>query len=70
MIKLIKDDQNGFRKGRNFADNIRLMFDVVDYANSKNISGSVLSVDLCTCLILSSSPLSSQCLNSMDLMTV
>ena len=46
MTKLIKNDQNGFIKGRNIADDIRLMFNVIDYANNEDFSGAVLSVDL------------------------
>ena len=44
LTKLIKDDQNGFIKGRNVANNIQSMCNVIDYA--KNLSGAVLSVDL------------------------
>ena len=44
LTKLIKDDQNGLIKSRNIANDIKLMFDVIDYANSKNIFESVLSV--------------------------
>ena len=47
LPKLIKNDQNGFIKGRNIGDNIRLMLDVIDYANYKNGPGAVLSIDLC-----------------------
>ena len=32
-------------KGRNLAYNIRLMFDVIDYANSKHISEAMLPVN-------------------------
>ena len=46
LTKLIRDDQNGFIKGRNVGDNIRLMFNVIDYANNEDLSGAVLSVDL------------------------
>ena len=46
LTKLIEDDQNGFIKGRNAADNIRLMFNVIDYANNEDLSGAVLPVDL------------------------
>ena len=46
LTKLIRDDQNGFIKDRNVGDNIRLMFNVIDYANDKDLSGAVLSVDL------------------------
>ena len=44
--KLNDADQNGFVKGRNIGDIIRLMFDIVDYTNCKKVSGAVLSVDL------------------------
>ena len=47
MLKLINADQNSFVKGRNIGDNIRLMFDSIDYANWKKVSGAVLSIDLC-----------------------
>ena len=46
LTKLIKDDQNGFTKGRNVGDNIRLMFNVIDYANNEDLSGVVLLADL------------------------
>ena len=46
MTKLIRDDQNGLIKGRNVGDNIRLMFNVIDYADNEDLSGAVLSVDL------------------------
>ena len=46
LTKLIRDDQNGFIKGRNVVNNIRLMFNVIDYANNEDLSGAVLSVDL------------------------
>ena len=46
LTKLIKDDQNGFIKGRNVGDNIRLMFNVIDYANNEDLSGAMLLVDL------------------------
>jgi len=47
LNKLITNDQNGFIKGRNIGDNIRLMFDVIDfYANSKKLSSAILSADL------------------------
>ena len=47
LPKLINADQNGFVKGRNIGDNIRLIFDIIDYANWKKVSGALLSVDLC-----------------------
>ena len=46
LTKLIRDDQNGFIKDRNIGDNIRLMFNVIDFANNEDLSGAVLSVDL------------------------
>ena len=46
LSKLINADQNGFVKGRNIGDNIRLMLDIINYENCKKVSGAVLSVDL------------------------
>ena len=46
LTKLIRDDQIGFIIGRNVGDNIRLMFNVIDYANNKDFSEVVLSVDI------------------------
>ena len=46
LPKLIHYDQNGFIKGRSIGDNIRLIFDIIDYANRKNVPGAVLSIDL------------------------
>ena len=46
LPKLINADQNDFVKGRNIGDNIRLMFDIIDYANWKKVSVAVHSVDL------------------------
>ena len=46
LPSLVSQDQSGFTKGRNIGDNIRLMFDIIDYANCKNVPGAVLSVDL------------------------
>ena len=43
---LIKKEQNGFMKARNIGDNIRLLFDIIDYANHKKMPGPVLLVDL------------------------
>ena len=47
LNKFIKDDQNGFIKARNTAYGIKLMFDVIVNANSKDISGAMLSVISC-----------------------
>ena len=46
LPKLIHYDQRGFIKGRSIGDNIRLIFDIIDYANRKNVPGAVLSIDL------------------------
>ena len=47
LPKLVTSDQNGFIKGRNIGDNIRLMFDIIDYANHKDVPRAILSIDLC-----------------------
>ena len=46
LPKLIHYDQNGFIKGRSIGDNIRLIFDIIEYAKTKNVPGAVLSIDL------------------------
>ena len=51
LSNLINSDQNGLAKGRNIGDNVRLMFDIINYANCKKylvkkVSSAVLSVDL------------------------
>ena len=46
LPSLVNQDQSGFIKGRHIIDNIRLMFDIIDYAKCKNVSGAVLFVDL------------------------
>ena len=43
---LIEKEQNGFMKARNIRDNIRLLFDIIDYANHKKMPGAVLLIDL------------------------
>ena len=47
LPKLVNYNQSGFIRGRNIGDNIRLMFDIIDYANRKKVPGAVLSIDLC-----------------------
>ena len=43
---LIENQQNGFMKARNIGDNIRLLFDIIDYANHEKMPGAVILVDL------------------------
>ena len=45
-IVALSCNRSDFIKGRNIRDNIRLMFNIIDYANCKNVPGAVLSVDL------------------------
>ena len=47
LPKLVNYNWSGFISGRNIGDNIRLMFDIIDYANRKKVPGAVLSIDLC-----------------------
>ena len=47
LPKLINYDQSGFIRGQNIVDNIRLILDIIDYANCKNVPGAVLFLDLC-----------------------
>ena len=47
LPKLVNYNQSGFTRGRNIGDNIRLMLDIIDYANCKKVPGAVLFIDLC-----------------------
>jgi len=47
LQSLITSNQNGFMKDSNVGDNIRLMQNIVDYDNFKNIEGAIISLDLC-----------------------
>ena len=42
---LTNSDQSGFVKGRYVGDNIRLLFDIIDYTELKQLPGAVLFVD-------------------------
>ena len=43
---LIHPDQNGFVKGRYIGDNIRLLFNAIDFIDINDLSGAVLSLDI------------------------
>ena len=43
---LIEKEKSGFMKATNIGDNIRLLFDIIDYTNHKKMTGAVLLVDL------------------------
>ena len=43
---LIENQQNGFMKAKNIGDNIRLVFDIINYANHEKMPGAVILVDL------------------------
>ena len=45
LNKLIHSDQKGFMKGRYIGDNIRLIYDILEYTNSRNIPGLLLFID-------------------------
>ena len=43
---LIHQDQSGFLKGRNIGNNVRLLLDLIDYADCNNISGAIVLLDI------------------------
>ena len=43
---LIEIEQNGFMKARNIGDNIRLLFDIINYENHEKMPIAVLLLDL------------------------
>ena len=45
LPKLISEDQTGFIKGRFIGDNVRLIYDVIDYLTSQNKPGLLLCLD-------------------------
>ena len=42
LDSLIHEDQNGFIKGRNIGCNIRNIIDLIEYAGSSDIPGSIV----------------------------
>ena len=46
MDHLIHSDQSGFLKGRYIGTNIRLILDVIEYANENNLPGSIVLLDI------------------------
>ena len=42
---LTHSDQSGFVKSHCIGDNIRLLFDIIDYTEFKQLTGAVLFVD-------------------------
>ena len=46
LSHLIHPDQSGFLKGRNIANNIRLIIDIIEYTESNQIPGAILLLDI------------------------
>jgi len=46
LQNLIHSDQTGFLKGRNIGNNIRLILDIIDYTDTKDIPGAILLLDI------------------------
>lgn len=45
LPKLIDEDQTGFMQNRYIGDNLRLIYDLIDYVNKQNIPGMLLNID-------------------------
>ena len=45
LDKIINPDQTGFIKGRNLAENIRTIYDIMQYTEDENIPGLLLLID-------------------------
>jgi exonuclease III len=45
LPSLVNEDQTGFIQGRYIGDNIRLIYDMIDYLNKKNRPGLLLNID-------------------------
>ena len=42
---VINEDQKGFMQGRHIEENVRLVEDVIDYCEDKNVPGAIICVD-------------------------
>ena len=45
LPQLINEDQTGFVPGRYIGDNLRLLYDIMDYLKNENLSGLLVSID-------------------------
>jgi hypothetical protein len=45
LPEVINEDQKGFVQGRHIEENVRLVEDVIDYCEEKNIPGAIMCVD-------------------------
>ena len=45
LPSIISDDQKGFMKGRYIGENIRKIYDLMQYTEKENIPGMLLTVD-------------------------
>ena len=45
LPQLINEDQTGFLPGRYIGDNLRLIYDIMDYLKDENLSGLLVSID-------------------------
>ena len=45
LPELIHDDQTGFVPGRYIGDNLRLLYDIIDYLQKENLPGLLVSID-------------------------
>ena len=43
--KIINEDQTGFISGRYIAENVRLLYDIIDYTEKEKIPGMLLLID-------------------------
>ena len=46
MNDLIHPDQSGFLKGRNIGNNVRLIFDIIEYTQTNEIPGAIVLLDI------------------------
>jgi hypothetical protein len=45
LHNIISENQNGFIKGRHIGDNIRALYDVMNYTDVENVPGMLLLID-------------------------
>ena len=45
LPNLINEDQTGFISGRYIGDNLRIIYDIMEYLDEKNLPGLLVSID-------------------------
>ena len=67
LNNIIHKDQTGFMKERYIGDNIRIIFDMINYLEEKNLPGILFSIDFEKAFDSVQFPFIKKCLNYLTL---